>query len=695
MRLVENRRRKGFAARRIGSGGLGRLATVVMAWGILCGGAATLRGADADPVRRAAEAGNLRTVGIYCERDEYQSYYGTGAVISPDGYILTSTTVVPEGAKNIQVVFDGLKTRPAQLVELSVPLETSLIKVEAEGLPYFPLATKLPPVGSRAYTFGNAHNVFKINGRATFSMGVISGLYEIQDQGGESLYAGMAIETSAAVNPGSDGGPIINQAGQLCAILSLNFSPLRWQGVGVPVTELAAKLESLKSGKVKATNAPLWPDANPDEADVLAAPARDFQKFLAGVQVQRKYAPEVLPRTPWDKFVKTVPNFDKMPLPERGRLQEEYFNAARLLEVNQLLRRPPQPVTGVVISADGYIVTSSFNVGEDMVFKDKSTGLPKKFEFKTAINELTKFNQSESLREPNPIEKITVTLSNGTQKEAKVVARHTPLGIVVLKVDAEGLPFADVAAAAAEPQLGMAVGLIGFVAGAAGHTLNTGIVSVPNRNRGLQFQTDALLNYGNSGGPVLTSDGKLLGFAGTPIEPRTIMGRVLSNEDLNNWPMAPNSGVAMVARADRLAGTLAELKAGKSIEQLPGPYIGIGPDTQTIFGDRVLIGSVSDKSPAALAGLKAGDQLLTADGVELNGWRDLTDAIDRHKAGDVLKLKVRRPSVVQHLLINGKEVANDAQLQELMKSLKNGDKFEGKFVREDEKEFSITLGERK
>ncbi len=527
-------------------------------------------------------------------------------------------------------------------------------------------------------------------------MGVVSGLYEIQDQGGESLYAGLALETSAAVNPGSDGGPIVNQAGQLCAIVSLNFSPLRWQGVGVPITELSTKLESLKAGKVKSSTDPLWPDVNADEADPLAAPARDVQRFLVGVQVHRKFAPEMLPRMPWDRFIKTQPDFDKKPLPERARVQEDYFNASRLLEVNQLLRRPPQPVTGVVISADGFILSSAFNVGEDMVFKEKSTGQPKKFEFKTAINELTRFNQSESLRETNPIEKIVVTLSDGSQKDARIVARHSPLGMVLLKIESDGLPYLDVQAAAVEPQLGMEVGLIGFVGGAATtHTLNTGIVSVPSRNRGLQFQTDALLNYGNSGGPVLTADGKLLGFAGPPIEPRTIMGRVLSLEDLNNWPMAPNSGVAMVARADRLIGSLSDLKAGKSIEQLPGPYIGIGPDTQTIFGDRVLVGSVSDKSPAALAGLKAGDQLVLVDGVELGSWRDLTDAIDRHKAGEIIKLRVRRPSLVQHLLVNGKEVGTDSQLQELMKSLKNGDKFAGTFVREDEKEFSITLGERK
>lgn len=660
------------------------------------GGIGRADAADPETVRRMAEAGNARTVGIYCERDDFQSFYGTGAVISADGHILTSTTVVPTGAKEIQVVFDGLKTRKAEIVEVNVPLETTLIKVEAENLPFFPLATALPAVGARAFTYGNAHNVFRLNGRATFSMGIVSGLYEIQDQGGESLYAGLALETSAAVNPGSDGGPIVNQAGQLCAIVSLNFSPLRWQGVGVPVTELVGRLEAFKNGKVKTSTEPLFPLPAEGDADSLAAPARQARNWLVGVQVERKFPPEVLPRLPWEKFVATIPDFAQKPLPEKARIQEEYFNAARLLEVNQLLRRPTQPSTGVVVSADGYVVTSLFNVGEDMVFKEKSTGQPKKVEFKTAVDELTKFSQSDSLREQNPIEKIFVVQADGARHEARLVARHLPLGLALLKFEAQNLPYADVTATAAEPVLGVRVGMLGFVANPASPlTLNTGIVSVQNRNRGLQFQTDALLNYGNSGGPVVTSDGKLLGFAGAPIEPRTILGRILSLDDLNNWPMAPNSGVGMVARADRLAPYLDQLKAGKSVETLPGPYVGIGPDTQTIFGDRVLIGSVADKSPAALAGLKAGDQLLAVDGVELNAWRDLTDQIDRHKAGDVIRLKVRRPSIVQHLIINGQQVGTDAQLQQLMKSLKNGDKIEGKFVKEDETEIAVTLGERK
>ena len=100
-----------------------------------------------------------------------------------------------------------------------------------------PQATYAPKVGQPAYAFGNAFNLIRLSGRACTKMqplGIISGIYLAENQGGESLYAGPAIETTAAINPGSDGGPIINHRGQLSGIISLNVSPLRWQGIGVP-----------------------------------------------------------------------------------------------------------------------------------------------------------------------------------------------------------------------------------------------------------------------------------------------------------------------------------------------------------------------------------------------------------------------------------------------------------------------------
>ena len=194
----------------------------------------------ADPpslTRHLAEAGIVRTVGIACSQERQAGYYGTGAVITPDGYIITSTTVVPAGADEIKVHFDGLKSFTARIIESHKELEATLLKVDARDLAFFPVAREMPSVGQRAFTFSNAHDMMQMGSRAAFSMGVISGVYDVEDLGGESGYHGPAIETSAAVNPGSDGGPIVNQCGQLCGILSLNSSPRRWQGIGVPIMQ--------------------------------------------------------------------------------------------------------------------------------------------------------------------------------------------------------------------------------------------------------------------------------------------------------------------------------------------------------------------------------------------------------------------------------------------------------------------------
>lgn len=66
-------------------------------------------------------------------------------------------------------------------------------------------------------------------------------------------------------------------------------------------------------------------------------------------------------------------------------------------------------------------------------------------------------------------------------------------------------------------------------------TLNAGIVSAETRSRGNQFQFDALINYGNSGGPVITTDGKICGVAIQAMSPGPEMGRLLSDQELGRW----------------------------------------------------------------------------------------------------------------------------------------------------------------
>ena len=230
-------------------------------------------------------------MGISCSVEKQAGFYGTGAVITPDGYIITSTTVVPAGADDIKVFLDGRKILKAKLVESHKELEATLLKVEAKDLACFPVAREVPAVGQRAFTFSNANDMMRMGSRASFSMGVFSGYYEVEDMGGESGYHGPAIETTAAVNPGSDGGPIVNQRGQLCGILSLNSSPSRWQGIGVPIMQILEQFQEFKAGKLKVSFEPVAAAPAGKELDVAGRRGPRTQRLPGGRDRQAEVSP--------------------------------------------------------------------------------------------------------------------------------------------------------------------------------------------------------------------------------------------------------------------------------------------------------------------------------------------------------------------------------------------------------------------
>jgi hypothetical protein len=368
----------------------------------------------------------------------------------------------------------------------------------------------------------------------------------------------------------------------------------------------------------------------------------------------------------------------------------------RIFEVNQILRRPSGPATGLVISADGFVLTSLFNVGDDTAFVRKATGTPREFDPREPIAKLLADPEGGLEQRPNRVEKIEVVLRDGTRHEAKIVARHQPLGVAVLKIDATDLPWHDIAGGSTSPQLGDTVGLVGYLPGGdTPYTLNAGIVSAASRMRGYQLQTDALINYGNSGGPLVDRDGNLLGLATAPIQPDAILGRLVGPPQLMAWTRAPNSGVGMAARADRIRDVLDELNAGRSFNQIPGPFLGLQPDASKAFGDEVVIGGVAGGSPAEKAGLKRGDVLLELDGAEVRSWNDLTERIAAAKVGQVVELKVRRRGGGPRLVIAGQEVATVADLERLKKSLEPDERFEGVLSTDDTRTIQATLGEAK
>ena len=206
---------------------------------------------SADPfgVTSIYETAAPAVVGITCRRGE--RFTGTGTIIHPSGLVLTSTTVVPRDATDIRVFLKGGRSVEGKLILVREEKELSLIRIRApspsKGFSYIPLGnSRRVRGGELALTLGNAFQSIEDDDQVTLGQGLVSGLYEITSADGafESKYEGPVIETSAPLNGGMDGGPLLDRNGRMIGLLSLAFSKNRWLGTAIPIDDLKPHLRS-------------------------------------------------------------------------------------------------------------------------------------------------------------------------------------------------------------------------------------------------------------------------------------------------------------------------------------------------------------------------------------------------------------------------------------------------------------------
>jgi putative serine protease PepD len=228
---------------------------------------------------------------------------------------------------------------------------------------------------------------------------------------------------------------------------------------------------------------------------------------------------------------------------------------------------------------------------------------------------------------------IKVTFSDGTTRTATLAGKDDATDVAVLKVDASGLTLHPLElGSSASLEVADAVAAIGSPFGYE-ESISTGIVSGLDRTidapNGYSvahaIQTDAALNPGNSGGPILDSSGRVIGIA---------------DQIATGGSSEQSSGVGFAVPIDLVAGELDQLEAGKTVGHA---FLGVGTAESTgTTGARVA--SVASGSPAASAGLKGGDVVTEIDGKQIAGSSDLVAGIADHKPGDRVKLTVRRGS---------------------------------------------------
>ncbi len=283
-------------------------------------------------------------------------------------------------------------------------------------------------------------------------------------------------------------------------------------------------------------------------------------------------------------------------------------------------RREMGAGSGVVISADGYIVTNNHVV-----------------------------DRADSVK---------VSFSNAREYRAKVIGTDKSSDLALIKVEATNLPHLSMGDST-KLRLGEYVLAVGNPFG-VGQTVTMGIVSAKGRSRiGIVdyedfIQTDAAINPGNSGGALVNMRGELVGIN------TAILSRSGGAQGIGF--AVPASMVRPIVDQIRQHGRVRRGFLGVGIQDLT-------PDIAASFGlatdiDGVLVSDVQDEGPAAKADVKAGDVILTVNGNKTRSASDLRNTIAMLGPGGKAKLEVLRDGKKRTVDVSLSEKRDDQQQAE-------------------------------
>jgi len=237
---------------------------------------------------------------------------------------------------------------------------------------------------------------------------------------------------------------------------------------------------------------------------------------------------------------------------------------------------------------------------------------------------------------------VTVTLDDGTQLPAKVIGRDARSDVAVLRVNAQHpLPYIQLGdSSTVRP--GEWVVAMGNPFGLGG-TVTAGIVSALGRDIGAgpydQFiQIDAPINQGNSGGPLFTQDGKVVGINTAILSP--------SGGSVGIGFAIPSNTVKTVAAQLEQSGHVTRGYIGVEAQQLSDS---MAKALRLPQAGGALIAGVNPDSPASKAGLQPGDVITAVNGDKVEDSHQLALKIAAIKPGDTAKLEVVRDGKPQTL----------------------------------------------
>lgn len=253
--------------------------------------------------------------------------------------------------------------------------------------------------------------------------------------------------------------------------------------------------------------------------------------------------------------------------------------------------------TGVVLTSDGYIVTNTHVL--------------------------------------DGAKAVTVTTSDGTEYSGKLVGADAVSDIAVLKIEAQGLTPAEFGDSSSL-QVGDDVVSIGNPLGEQLRwTMTNGIISAINRAVEVDgksmtlLQTNAALNNGNSGGPLINAYGQVIGI-------NTL--KMSTTDDTE----ATVEGLGFALPISSVSFVVNDIIATGSYRGAPSLGITVTTLEKEGGGTQVQVVEVSGGSGAADAGIQAGDVILAADGQPISVTSDLLTVRRSHVIGDTVTLTILR-----------------------------------------------------
>jgi len=233
---------------------------------------------------------------------------------------------------------------------------------------------------------------------------------------------------------------------------------------------------------------------------------------------------------------------------------------------------------------------------------------------------------------------ISVAFANGVSRGAKVLGADDSSDVAVLRVSPAGLDLHPVTLGSDRSlAVGDPVGVIGDPLG-FDRSLSTGVVSALERTIEAPdgftiahaIQTDAALNPGNSGGPVLNTHGEVIGISDQIATGTDEFGR--SNT-------VTSTGVGFAVPIDLATAELTKLERGEHVKHA---YLGVATATSETSEPGAQIQEVKSGTPAANAGLHKGDVIVAFDGATIANSNDLIDALAAAHVGAKATIVVMR-----------------------------------------------------